>query len=89
MARVRAVESRRWLLRVTNNGYSVVVDPYGRYMARMATDTRAAMTATYGLRSDLTLYARWGDWVAWLCVLVTLALVAGRAAKAASGVESL
>ena len=89
MARVRAVESRRWLLRVTNNGYTVVVDPYGRYTARMTPDKRAAMTVAYGLRSDLTLYARWGDWVAWLCVLVTLALVAGRAAKAGSGVESL
>ena len=88
MARVRAVESRRWLLRVTNNGYTVVVDPYGRYTARMAPDTRAAMTATYGVRSDLTPYARWGDWVAWLCVVVTLAMVVGRAARADSGVES-
>ena len=30
MARVRAVENRRWLLRVTNNGYTASVDPYGR-----------------------------------------------------------
>src|ERR1700730_9517198 len=30
MARVRAVENRRWLLRVTNNGVNASVEPYGR-----------------------------------------------------------
>ena len=36
MARVRAVENRRWLLRDTNNGFTVSVDPYGRIVARIA-----------------------------------------------------
>ena len=35
MARVRAVENRRWLLRDTNNGFTVSVDPYGRIVARL------------------------------------------------------
>ena len=35
MARVRAVENRRWLLRDTNNGITVSVDPYGRIVARL------------------------------------------------------
>ena len=33
MARVRAVENRRWLLRDTNNGFTASVDPYGRIVA--------------------------------------------------------
>ncbi len=85
MARVRAVENRRWLLRVTNNGYTVVVDPYGRYTARMAPDARDSMTAAYGFRADLTPYARWGDWVAWLCVVVTTGLLLRRAASRPGG----
>ena len=85
MARVRAVENRRWLLRVTNNGYTVVVDPYGRYTARMAPDVRDSMTAAYGFRADLTPYARWGDWVAWLCVVVTTGLLLRRAASRPGG----
>jgi apolipoprotein N-acyltransferase len=75
MARVRAVENRRWLLRATNTGVTVSVDPYGRIVARLPADTRGELDAPYAFRSDLTLYARWGDWLAWLCVLVALVLV--------------
>ena len=44
MARVRAVENRRWLLRDTNNGFTVDVDPYGRIVARLAPDSAASST---------------------------------------------
>jgi len=72
MARVRAAENRRWLLRDTNNGFTASVDPYGRYVARLATDIRGELDAPYDFRSDLTAYARWGDWLAWLCVAASL-----------------
>ena len=75
MARVRAVENRRWLLRDTNNGITVSVDPYGRIAARLPADIRGELDAPYGFRSDLTPYARWGDWLAWLCVIATLMLL--------------
>lgn len=75
MARVRAVENRRWLLRDTNTGVTVSVDPYGRIVARLAPETRGQLNAPYAFRSDLTPYARWGDWLAWLCVLAALVLV--------------
>ncbi len=68
MAQVRAVENRRWLLRDTNNGFTVAVDPYGRLVDRLPTDIRGVLEAHYDFRSDRTLYARWGDWFAWLCV---------------------
>jgi apolipoprotein N-acyltransferase len=76
---VRAVENRRWLLRATNNGYTVVVDPYGRYTARMEPDKRGVLIADYGFRNDLTLYTRWGDWLAWLCVVGTTGMLIGGA----------
>ena len=75
MARVRAVENRRWLLRDTNNGITVSVDPYGRIVARLPADIRGELDAPYGFRTDLTPYARWGDWLAWLCVIATLVLL--------------
>jgi apolipoprotein N-acyltransferase len=75
MARVRAVENRRWLLRDTNNGFTVDVDPYGRTVAQLATDIRGELDAPYDFRSDLTLYARFGDWIAWLCIIACGALL--------------
>jgi len=75
MARVRAVENRRWLLRDTNDGITVSVDPYGRIAARLPANIRGELDAPYAFRSDLTPYARWGDWLPWLCVLAALVLV--------------
>jgi apolipoprotein N-acyltransferase len=75
MARVRAVENRRWLLRDTNDGITVSVDPYGRIAARLAPDIRGELDAPYGLRADLTLYARRGDWLPWLCALAAVMLL--------------
>lgn len=75
MARVRAVENRRWLLRDTNNGYTVSVDPYGRIAARLPADERGELDAPYSFRSDLTPYARFGDWFSWLCLIASAALL--------------
>ena len=73
MARVRAVENRRWLLRATNNGFTVDVDPYGRFVARLPTDIRGELDAPYDFRSGRTLYVALGDWLPWLCVIASLA----------------
>jgi apolipoprotein N-acyltransferase len=75
MARVRAVENRRWLLRDTNNGFTASIDPYGRIVAELPTDVRTELEAPYDFRTGLTLYARIGDWFAWLCVIASLALL--------------
>ena len=76
MARVRAVENRRWMLRVTNNGFTVSVDPYGRIFSPLPPDVRAAADLPYDFRTDKTLYTRFGDWFAWLCVIVSAILLA-------------
>jgi apolipoprotein N-acyltransferase len=75
MARVRAVESRRWLLRDTNNGFTAAIDPYGRIVASLPTDIRSELDAPYAFRSDVTPYARFGDWFSWLCVVASLGLI--------------
>src|SRR6266571_869975 len=75
MARVRAVENRRWIVRATNNGYTVSVDPYGRIIAPLPPDVRAATDLLYDFRTDDTIYTRFGDWFAWTCVIVSVILV--------------
>jgi apolipoprotein N-acyltransferase len=76
MAGVRAVENRRWIVRSTNNGFTVSIDPYGRIFEPLPPDVRAAADLPYDFRADETIYTRFGDWFAWLCVLVSAILVA-------------
>jgi len=76
MARVRAVENRRWLLRDTNNGHTVDVDPYGRIVAQMPVDIRGELEAPYAYRDDVTLYTAWGDWIPWTCAIGGLGMLA-------------
>ena len=85
MARVRAVENRRWLVRATNNGLTVSVDPYGRIFELLSPDVRAAADLPYDFRTDQTIYTRFGDWFAWLCVLVSVILVTVTFRKASGG----
>jgi apolipoprotein N-acyltransferase len=75
MARVRAVENRRWLLRLTNNGFTASVDPYGRIFQPIPPDVRAAADLPYDFRTDETIYTQFGDWFAWLCVAVSVILL--------------
>jgi len=76
MARVRAVENRRWLVRSTNNGYTASVDPYGRIIEPLRPDIRAATDLPYDFRTEESIYTRFGDWFAWLCVVVSAILIA-------------
>ena len=75
MARVRAVENRRWVLRVTNSGITAAIDPYGRIYQSIPRDVRGAVDLPYDFRTDRTLYTRLGDWFAWMCVLVSVILL--------------
>jgi len=73
MARMRAIENERWVLRATNTGITASVDPYGRVVARAPRNLRAALDAPYALVERTTFYTRHGDWFAWLCVIIALA----------------
>jgi apolipoprotein N-acyltransferase len=73
MARLRAVEERRWLLRATTTGISAIVDPTGRVVAATEHGTPALLEGVVRPSHTVTPYQRWGDLVAWCA----LALVVG------------
>ncbi len=78
MARMRAMENRRWILRDTNTGVTTAIDPEGRGVFTTPRHVRAAFAFPFDYRSDTTFYTRHGDWFAWICVFVTtLLLVVG------------
>ncbi len=76
MARMRAIENRRWILRDTNTGVTTAIDPHGRGIFIAPRHVRAAFNFPFNYRSDVTFYTRHGDWFAWLCVIVSAGLLA-------------
>lgn len=70
MARFRAVEMRRWLVRAANTGISGVVDPWGRVHRRLGVDEEGVLVATIVPRSDMSPYALRGDLFVLVCVLL-------------------
>jgi apolipoprotein N-acyltransferase len=83
MARMRAIENRRWLLRDTNNGVTAAIDPYGRVRQSIPRHAVDALPAQYGFRDDVTFYTQHGDVFGWLCVCLSV----GSLAIAAKGWE--
>lgn len=75
MARMRAIENRRWLLRDTNNGVTASIDPYGRVRESIARHQVGALPAHFAFRDDITFYTVHGDVFAWICALLALAIV--------------
>ncbi len=68
IATLRAVESRRYLVRAAATGFSAVIDPYGRTLTESGFDTREVLTATVRASHVRTPYQRWGDALAWVVI---------------------
>jgi apolipoprotein N-acyltransferase len=72
MARMRAVENHRWVLRATNTGITASIDPLGRVVAQLPRKQRVTLDAPYGLLNDTTFYTRYGDWFPLLCAIISI-----------------
>ena len=72
MARMRAIENRRWILRDTNTGITAVIDPEGQVRQSIPRHKADALPAGYGFRDDLTFYSAHGDVFGWACVIAAL-----------------
>ena len=78
----RAVETRRPLVRATNNGITCVVNEFGGISpnARLAPFTQGLLVGELSVprASRLTVYTEHGDWIVYLCaVVVGMAAVGG------------
>ena len=74
MARMRAIENRRWILRDTNNGVTAAIDPYGTVRQSIPRHEVGALAARFGYSSEITFYTAHGDWLAGLCAIVALGI---------------
>jgi len=67
MAVLRAVETRRSVVRAANTGISGFVDPTGRIVGKTALFEEAALTDEVPVLKGKTIYTRWGDWLPIVC----------------------
>ncbi len=77
-SRLRAIESRRYLVRASTTGPSAVIDPWGRVRASTEPATEAVLIGAIRPRSDTTPYGRMGDAFGVLCAVAALGGLAHR-----------
>lgn len=70
MARMRSVETGRYLLRDTNNGVTAIIDPTGRIVSALPQFTRGVLTGSYQPMSGNTPFMTWGRWLAPIMTLL-------------------
>ena len=79
-ARLRAVETDRYLLRAGTTGISAFVDPSGRIVQELAMNRQGIIYADFQPRKSTTPYVRFGDWFAWVaCIAAAAATIRKRA----------
>jgi apolipoprotein N-acyltransferase len=78
MARMRAIETDRWVVRAGTTGISAIVDPTGRLVGHIPLGERGVLVGEVGVRTTLTPYVSGGDWFAWICVAAAILALAIR-----------
>ena len=68
MAYLRAVENRRYVVRAAATGISAIIDPSGRVLSELPIYNRGILTGSIAPLSNLTPYARFGDWFVFGCM---------------------
>lgn len=88
MAVMRAVENRRSLARSANSGVSMLVDPYGRVLARTGIFEEGFLVESLPVVTEMTIYTKYGDVLPWGALLaggLMLALGLSGAARNGNG----
>lgn len=76
LARLRAVENNRYLLRCVNNGITAIIDPAGRLISQQAdSHTPGVVYGEVPLVSISTVYTQWGDWLLLVLAMGVLPII--------------
>jgi len=83
IARMRALEAQRYMVRAANDGVSALIGPEGQVLARIPEYQPAVLSGTVQPRDGLPPYARVGNWPVMSGALVALAAAFGRRRRTA------
>ncbi len=73
MAQMRALEAGRWMIRATNNGVTVLIDPFGHITERLPQFEQATLYGQVQPMQHLTPYLQWRSWP----LIILCSLLAG------------
>jgi apolipoprotein N-acyltransferase len=76
-ARLRAIETRRWLVRSANTGVSCVIDPNGRVHDPRPWDKEAVIKTSVPANHEITFYVKHGDCISQLAIALAVLLFCG------------
>ena len=71
IARMRALENARWLLRATNDGVTAIIDPGGRVFAPLPSFREGVLSGRFNYSSRMTWFSLYGEWFWWLSMALT------------------
>jgi apolipoprotein N-acyltransferase len=86
LARLRAIETGRWLVSAANTGPSVLVDAAGRLRDQLPAGRQGSAVFSVQPRSQLTLYDRWGEAPLLMALAIALVLILRRSPGRRDGV---
>ncbi|MCI0446815.1 apolipoprotein N-acyltransferase [bacterium] len=75
IAVMRAIENRRYLVRVANTGISGIIDPYGRILEETDTFVPAVVSGKVYPITEQTFYTRHGDWLVYVSMFLTIGVL--------------
>ncbi len=71
-AQLRAVETRRWLIRASNSGVSAFIDPNGDIVDSLPVGAMGTIRHSITPTHSVTFYVRYGDWPVAVSILIIL-----------------
>jgi apolipoprotein N-acyltransferase len=74
-ARLRAIETRRWVVRSANTGISCFIDPAGQVYAALPWDQEGAIKLDIPVSDRQTFFVRHGDWISKGMLFATVLLI--------------
>jgi apolipoprotein N-acyltransferase len=74
-AKLRAIETRKWVARSANTGISAVIDPLGEIKTSQPWNSKTAIKYAVPAVSGETFYVRWGDYLYKIASAISLSLI--------------
>ena len=74
-SRLRAIESRRSIVRSANTGISAIIDPYGKIVSESNWWEQAALKGKVELNTVTTFYIEFGDYIGRIAAFVAVLLL--------------